>query len=291
MSDVSVDIAVTAGSDTQLQHGICSERVVAPDPYDYTEAYPFLFLTPTLLRENSGLLTRGQAYYIGSQLIASDRGNVYIGLMGGVFVSIKDLGKDALQGTARDRTIREIFTLESGRDRGACFPAYWTPSRNLQRRITGPMWYSKYTAYQWTSFGRCTVTAGRTHSRWGTSAKCVCTVAELFTISTILYVLYIQTSRSPTSLSRRCPPAWLVRSHASSADSHSWRRRASLLLSVGVPRGHLIGHPKRPTLTKAVAPNDRYWRSRSPPRETFNYEVGKPGRPTITKPARPDGPH
>ena len=42
--------------------------------------------------------------------------------MGGVFVSIKNLGTDALQGTARDRTVREIFTLESGLHRGACFP-------------------------------------------------------------------------------------------------------------------------------------------------------------------------
>ena len=121
MSDVSVDIAATAGSDTQRQRGAWFERFVASDPYDYSEAYPTLCLTPTLLRENNGLLTRGQAYYIGSQLIASDRGNVYSGLMGAVFVSIKELG-DALQGTTRDRTIREVFTLESGRDRGACFP-------------------------------------------------------------------------------------------------------------------------------------------------------------------------
>jgi hypothetical protein len=124
MSDAAAGIAATAGSDPQLQHSICSERCVAPDPYDYTEfvAYPCLFLTPALLRENSGLSTRGQAYYIGSQRIASDRGNVYCGLKGGVFVSIKDLGKDALQGTTRDRTVREIFTLECGRDRGACLP-------------------------------------------------------------------------------------------------------------------------------------------------------------------------
>ena len=118
MSDVSVDSEATAGSDTQRD----PNRFVGSDPYDYSEAYPTLCLTPTLLRENNGLLNRGETYYIGSQLIASDRGNVYIGLMGGVFVSIKDLGKDALQGTARDRTIREVFTLESGRDRGACFP-------------------------------------------------------------------------------------------------------------------------------------------------------------------------
>jgi len=116
MSDVAAGSAVTAGCD------ICSGRFVASDPYDYTAVYPALFLTPKLFRDNSGLETRGQSYYIGSLLIESDRGDVYSGLMGGVFVSIKFLGKDALAGPLMDRTVREIFTLEMGHNRGARFP-------------------------------------------------------------------------------------------------------------------------------------------------------------------------
>ena len=200
MSDGAAGSAVTAGSD------ISSSRVVALDgPNAYQAEFPTLYLTPTLLRRNNGLETRGQAYNICSQLISSDRGNVYSGLKGGTVVSIKCLGAHALEDPIVDRTVREIFTLEKGHDRGACFPASWTPSRNRQIQITGSVWYSKCLAFHWTSFGRCTVTAGRTHNRAGTFANWLSTVAELFPIFTIRYVFYIQTSRSPTSLSRFYP--------------------------------------------------------------------------------------
>ena len=95
---------------------------MASDPYDYPSVYPALCLTPKLFRDKSALETRGELYHFGSLLIESDRGDVYSGLMGGVFVSLKNLGKDALAGPRMDRTVQEIFTLEKGHDRGACFP-------------------------------------------------------------------------------------------------------------------------------------------------------------------------
>ena len=132
-SDVATGSAVTAGSERP------SVRRVVPESWDYREKFPVLFLTPILFSDSDGLSKRGEAYTFCSHLITSDRGDVYAGHKDGMIVSIKDIGVHALAGKKLARTVRELFTLEKGHDRGVCFPrildVFTSSSESLDCRL------------------------------------------------------------------------------------------------------------------------------------------------------------
>ena len=254
MSDGAAGSAVTAGSD------ISSSRVVALDgPNTYQAEFPTLYLTPTLLRRNNGLETRGQAYNICSQLISSDRGNVYSGLKGGAVVSIKCLGAHALEDSMLDRTVREIFTLEKGHDRGACFP-----------RIL-----DAFTKSTDTNYGFCLVfevfgiplDQFRTLHGYGRKDAQPCGHIRKLVKHCCRALSYLHdtlrllhTDVTLANIIVKVLPGSLSGAISCKLGGFTLLEEASLscFTGGGFYGGQSIGHPGRPTLTKPVAPNDQY---------------------------------
>ena len=194
-----------AGSAVTTEPELQSFRDVAPGPNAYILKFPVLYLTPLLIGSEESLAERGEAYTFSSRIISSDRGDVYRGHMRGILVSLKHIGFDAIGFLKLPRTMRETFTLEKGHDADVCMPRILdvftkSASGNYGLYMVFEVWglpLDQFRALQ--GYGREDAQPSR-HIR-----SIVEDTSRVCTTSTIRYVLYIRTSRSPPSLSRSAP--------------------------------------------------------------------------------------